>query len=167
MSTQSIELIRKLSVDLQHRAAEIETIFDMLPVGISIADDPACRSIRFNRTFAELVGLKDSTFATPQQPGVDNATFAVSKDGQPLTPDARPMRMAAVEGRQVDGIVVDVLRPDGRRVTLIQTAAPLFDSDGRVRGAMMCNLFGKVDAARELIQRPGHLTAADLRGAIH
>ena len=39
--------------------------------------------------------------------------------------------------------------------------------DGRVRGAMMCNLFGKVDAARELIRRPGHLTAADLRGAIH
>ena len=136
MSTQSIELIRKLSVDLQHRAAEIETIFDMLPVGISIADDPGCRSIRFNRAFAELVGLKDSTFATPQQPGVDNATFAVSKDGQPLAPDARPMRMAAVEGRQVDGIVVDVLRPDGRRVTLIETAAPLFDSDGRIRGAI-------------------------------
>jgi NADPH-dependent 2,4-dienoyl-CoA reductase/sulfur reductase-like enzyme len=38
--------------------------------------------------------------------------------------------------------------------------------DGRLRGAMMCNLFGKVDAARELIRRNDRLTTADLRGAI-
>jgi NADPH-dependent 2,4-dienoyl-CoA reductase/sulfur reductase-like enzyme len=37
---------------------------------------------------------------------------------------------------------------------------------GSLRGAMMCNLFGKVDAARELIQSGKHFTAADLRGAI-
>jgi NADPH-dependent 2,4-dienoyl-CoA reductase/sulfur reductase-like enzyme len=48
-----------------------------------------------------------------------------------------------------------------------KTGVIYYLNDGRVRGAMMCNLFGKVDAARELIQHPGHLTAADLRGAIH
>jgi NAD(P)H-nitrite reductase large subunit len=37
---------------------------------------------------------------------------------------------------------------------------------GRLRGAMMCNLFGKVDAARDLIKRAGNVTAADLRGAL-
>lgn len=37
---------------------------------------------------------------------------------------------------------------------------------GRVRGAMMCNMFGKVDAARELIQRKEPITVRDLRGAI-
>jgi hypothetical protein len=37
---------------------------------------------------------------------------------------------------------------------------------GHVRGAMMCNLFGKVDAARELIQKGNHVTTTDLRGAI-
>ena len=48
-----------------------------------------------------------------------------------------------------------------------KTGVIYYLKDGRVRGAMMCNLFGKVDAARELIQRTGRLTAADLRGAIH
>jgi 3-phenylpropionate/trans-cinnamate dioxygenase ferredoxin reductase component len=48
-----------------------------------------------------------------------------------------------------------------------KTGVIYYLNDGRVRGAMMCNLFGKVDAARELIQQPGHSTAADLRGAIH
>lgn len=38
--------------------------------------------------------------------------------------------------------------------------------DGRVRGAMMCNLFGKVDAARELIQRTERVNVQVLRGAI-
>ena len=38
--------------------------------------------------------------------------------------------------------------------------------DGRVRGAMMCNLFGKVDVARALIQRTERVNVQDLRGAI-
>jgi NADPH-dependent 2,4-dienoyl-CoA reductase/sulfur reductase-like enzyme len=48
-----------------------------------------------------------------------------------------------------------------------KTGVIYYLSDGGVRGAMMCNLFGKVDAARELIRRGSRLSAADLRGAIH
>ena len=47
-----------------------------------------------------------------------------------------------------------------------KTGVIYYLKDGGVRGAMMCNVFGKVDAARELIQRPGPVTAADLHGAI-
>jgi 3-phenylpropionate/trans-cinnamate dioxygenase ferredoxin reductase subunit len=36
----------------------------------------------------------------------------------------------------------------------------------RLRGVMMCNVFGKVDAARDLIRRHGRSAASDLRGAI-
>jgi 3-phenylpropionate/trans-cinnamate dioxygenase ferredoxin reductase subunit len=36
----------------------------------------------------------------------------------------------------------------------------------RLRGAMMCNVWGKVDAARALIQRAGRVSEASLRGAI-
>jgi 3-phenylpropionate/trans-cinnamate dioxygenase ferredoxin reductase subunit len=39
-------------------------------------------------------------------------------------------------------------------------------ADGKVRGAMMCNVWDKVDAARELIRAGKHVTAEDLRGAI-
>jgi signal transduction histidine kinase len=136
MSAESIELIRKLSLDLQHRAADIETIYEMLPIGISIADDPGCERIRFNRAFAELVGQPSSTFSTLRHPGVENALFKVSKDGRPVPPKDRPMRVAAAECRHVNGVVLDVIRTDGRRITLIENAAPLFDVDGRVRGAI-------------------------------
>jgi hypothetical protein len=48
-----------------------------------------------------------------------------------------------------------------------KTGVIYYLKDGRVRGAMMCNVFGKVDAARELIRRGDRLTAAALRGVIH
>jgi 3-phenylpropionate/trans-cinnamate dioxygenase ferredoxin reductase subunit len=38
--------------------------------------------------------------------------------------------------------------------------------DGTVRGAMMCNVWDKVEAARELIRKGKRMTAKDLRGAI-
>ncbi len=38
--------------------------------------------------------------------------------------------------------------------------------DGRLRGAMMCNVWDKVEAARRLIQREGRIRPEDLRGAI-
>lgn len=47
-----------------------------------------------------------------------------------------------------------------------ETGVVYYLRDGKVRGAMMCNLWGKVDAARELIRRGGTLAAEDLRGAI-
>ncbi len=41
-----------------------------------------------------------------------------------------------------------------------------FLQDGRVRGAMMCNVWDKVPAAREMILGGRHVTRDDLRGAI-
>jgi 3-phenylpropionate/trans-cinnamate dioxygenase ferredoxin reductase subunit len=38
--------------------------------------------------------------------------------------------------------------------------------DGKVRGAMMCNVWGKLDSARELIRKGERVTPEDLRGAI-
>ena len=39
-------------------------------------------------------------------------------------------------------------------------------AEGRVRGAMMCNVWGQVDAARQLIKASTQATPANLRGAI-
>ena len=39
--------------------------------------------------------------------------------------------------------------------------------DGRVRGVMLWNVWGQVDAARELIAARGPLTRDDLRGRLH
>ncbi|NMC79216.1 MAG: NAD(P)/FAD-dependent oxidoreductase, partial [Chloroflexi bacterium] len=38
--------------------------------------------------------------------------------------------------------------------------------EGRVRGVVTWDIFGKMDAARQLIAEPGPFSAADLRGRI-
>jgi hypothetical protein len=46
------------------------------------------------------------------------------------------------------------------------TGVVYYLKDGKVRGAMMCNVWGKVDAARDLIRKGERMTSDDLRGAI-
>jgi NADPH-dependent 2,4-dienoyl-CoA reductase/sulfur reductase-like enzyme len=47
-----------------------------------------------------------------------------------------------------------------------ETGVLYYLKDGKVRGAMMCNVWDKVDAARELIRKGERVTPEDLRGAI-
>jgi len=47
-----------------------------------------------------------------------------------------------------------------------KTGVVYYLADGRVRGAMMCNVWGKVDAARELIRKAQRVRPEELRGAI-
>ncbi len=47
-----------------------------------------------------------------------------------------------------------------------KTGVLYYLSGGKLRGAMMCNVWGKVDAARALIGKNVKVTEADLRGAI-
>src|SRR5215212_4727017 len=127
MSSESIDLIRKLSLDLQHRRAEIETIFDLLPIGIAISDDPECRRIRGNRAFAALVGLEDAAQLSLRGPELPGGSFAVFKDGRKLDAEERPMRRAVTGAAEVPAVTLDVVHPDGRRVSLMEYALPLFD----------------------------------------
>lgn len=47
-----------------------------------------------------------------------------------------------------------------------ETGVIYYLNGGRVRGVMLCNVWGKVDAARELIRRGATVTPESLRGAI-
>jgi hypothetical protein len=68
MPFQPLELIRRLSVDLQERRDVIESILDVLPIGIAVADDPRCTAIRLNRALARVVGLEESGHASLHEP---------------------------------------------------------------------------------------------------
>ena len=43
------ELARQLNRELEDRLEELETVLDVLPVGVAIATDPECRHISGNR----------------------------------------------------------------------------------------------------------------------
>jgi PAS domain S-box-containing protein len=154
----AFELVRKLSAELRRRAGEVDTIFDLLPIGIGIADDPECRDIRVNRAFAEQLGISPGDNASLSAPQAERPAFQVIRDGRELRPDELPMQTAAREGIEVREVELDVVRADGRRVTLYEYAAPLFDEQGRVRGAL--GVFVDISARRRLEQEQRFLAEA-------
>jgi len=136
LDPQTLELITRLSADLQRKAGELDTILNVLPLGIGIADDPACRHIRVNRAFAAALGIEPDQNASMSAPEHERPRFRLEQDGRVLSPDELPMQYAAAHGVEVHNVQIDVVHPDGRRVTLYEWAAPLFDESGSVRGAI-------------------------------
>lgn len=48
-----------------------------------------------------------------------------------------------------------------------ETGVVYYLKENKVRGAMMCNLWGKVDQARELIKADKKVSPKDLKGALN
>ena len=126
-----------LSAELAERLQEMETLFEVIPIAIALAEDPEVRRIRMNPGFARLLGLPlDTNLSIAPRENGEVPPFTLERDGRLLTPEEAPMQLAAATGQRVDVAEIVFVFPDGRRVTLLGTAAPLFDSGGRVRGAV-------------------------------
>lgn len=135
-SADPLDQVLRLSADLQRRGQEISAIFDVLPIGIGIAHDRACTTIRVNGAFAEQLGIERTRNASLSAPDHERPSFRIFQEGRELGPDDLPMQTAARLGTEVRAFEVDIVRPDGRRVSLLESAAPLFDEEGQVRGAI-------------------------------
>src|SRR4051812_37911591 len=135
-SPEPLDLIRTLSLDLLRQPDVIEPILDLLPIGIAIADDRMCAHTRVNAALARQLGLDARGHTSLKTPAADHVPLKSSTDGRPMTLENRPMYRAARDGVEVKGTVVDIVRADGTSLTLMEYAAPLFNSDHTVRGAI-------------------------------
>jgi diguanylate cyclase (GGDEF)-like protein/PAS domain S-box-containing protein len=129
--------IEDLNRDLQRQVAEFETLLEVIPIGIGIARDPACRRIEGNPYLTRLMGgtpRENMSFSAPT--GEVRPTSQLYRDGQPLTPEELPMQRAAAQGAEVVDMEMDVVRDGEKMATILGYAAPLFDEGGRPRGAI-------------------------------
>lgn len=135
---QNEQEMARLSAAERARVAELETLLDVLPIGIGIALDPECRDIRVNAGFAQMLGLSPEDNASKTaDPGERPENFRVLDDSGREVPDTElPMQVAAREGRAVLERELSVAFADGRIVRLLEYAAPLFDDKGATRGSV-------------------------------
>ena len=133
---QAEEEVAKLNRDLERRVTELQTLFDVIPIGIAIADDPDCRTIRVNPTYAEMLGIAPDANASFTAPEGDRPALKLLHNGQELAPAALPMQKAAALGTPVLDAEVDILREDGRVINTIGHTTPLFDEQKRPRGCV-------------------------------
>jgi len=148
----AIESVERLNLDLGRRVSEFQTLLNVLPVGIAVADDPGCDRLHGNEAFAAMLG-------SPGREGLALATvepmpYRILRNGQPVNPADLPMPRAVAAGRPMVGEEYDVVYPDGRVMHLLIYAAPLFDEGGRARGAV--GAFLDVTAKRRAEEESQH-----------
>ncbi|HEX3034662.1 MAG TPA: PAS domain S-box protein [Thermodesulfobacteriota bacterium] len=128
--------IARLNRDLKQRLDELQTLLDVLPVGIAVAHDPECRFITINPVGAAMLGVEPGVNVSKSTPETESLPFKVLRDGKELTPEELPMQYAAAHNVSISGEEYEIIHNDGRVFNLFEYASPLYDEDGNVRGCL-------------------------------
>ena len=133
--------------DRDRRAAELQAIYDAAPVGINVAEDPGCRVITGNRALSEMLGMPYGENVSKSRADAEKVPYVVLKEGQAIPADGLPMQRAARDGVEVRDEILDIIRGDGSRITVLVNADPVRDQAGGVTGAV--GICADVTALRE------------------
>lgn len=134
---QAKTAILQLNQELQQTVTELQTLLDVIPIGIGIAEDPECQHIRVNPAFADALGISPAVNASLSAPEEERpTTFKVYQNGREMAPEELPLQYAATHGVEIRDLEVDVVWQDGTTVTLLEYAAPLLDESGQPRGSV-------------------------------
>jgi PAS domain S-box-containing protein len=129
--------IAKLNQSLNRQIEKLETLVEVIPIGIGIAEDPECQKIRVNPSFAKQLGISPNLNASLSASADEKPTsFKVYCDGREMSAEELPMQYAAAHGVEIRDLEVDVVHADGRTVKLLEYAAPLFDEQGKTIGSV-------------------------------
>jgi signal transduction histidine kinase/ActR/RegA family two-component response regulator len=115
---------------------EMQTLLQTLPIAVFIAHDVDGVHITGNRAASELLRQPGGTNLSLHAVALDDEpSFRVCRDGRPLPAAELPLHRAA-RGEAIRGEEVEVRFADGSLVHGVISAMPLFDANGRPRGAI-------------------------------
>jgi signal transduction histidine kinase len=149
--TRAEAQIRELNRELSRKVADFETLVDVIPIGIAVADGPEGGDIRVNRVMAGMLGKPEAAKISDHTIGGAGLPCRVTRDGRELLPDERPMRVAAMTAKSIFGEESRIKREDGTAIDVLTYAAPLFDENRQVRGAL--GAFVDISERKRLEQR--------------
>ncbi len=128
--------IDRLNRDLRRRITEFQTLLDVIPVGVAVAEDPECRRMWSNRAFTRLLRLPPGANLSLSAPAAERPRLRVFDNGRELRANELPMQVSLTTGREVLDVKHEFQLEDGSCVTVLNYAVPLFDEEGRVRGGL-------------------------------
>ena len=141
--------IGELTRDLRERIENLETLFDLVPVGIFLLEGENAEGVRLNRRGADLIGepQRQTGFGAPPAP----LRLRLRRDGVDLRAEQDPLQRAAHSGAPVPAFEARLLRADGSAVAVMVSATPLFREDGSTRGAIaaVIDISGKAAEAQQ------------------
>lgn len=129
------EEIQRLNRELREHVEELETLFEVAPAGIAFAREADCRIITGNPAWARMMHLPERKDAEWTQAAASASGVRFLREGRELAPGELPMHTAARQGASTRQ-ELQLVHPDGRRLTYYVAASPLFDDQGHVRGSL-------------------------------
>lgn len=129
------EALRASEAQALAASAQMQAIMQTARVAICVAHDPECRLITGNAQAHQLLRVPNgkNLSAIPDTNGT--ALYRFFSNGREIPNQDLPMHRAVKTGEIVEDVELEIVRADGTRRFVLSTAAPLYDSAGRVRGA--------------------------------
>jgi two-component system CheB/CheR fusion protein len=124
--------IDELTSALKNRVQSLETLIDLVPVGIQIMEDARTGIIRVNRYGANLLG-EDGDGDAPRP---ISGNLRILHGDRDLKPEEQPLQRAVRSGEVVNESEAVLVRPDGSRTDVLISATPMLSEDGKVRGGI-------------------------------
>jgi PAS domain S-box-containing protein len=128
--------IERLNAELRKRVEELQSLFEVAPVGIAVAHDPECHVITINRAGAAMLATNGTENVSKSGPDAQDLPYKVMFAGKEIAPEDLPMQRAARGEGLIRGQEMDVVFADGRVVNSLISASPLYDEAGHVRGSL-------------------------------
>lgn len=129
--------VRRLNASLEQRVAELQTLFEFIPIGVGISTDADGRHIQMNPALAVILGVPPDPHVPltgTEQPLPANCRML--HRGEELAAHQLPMQAAARANAPVLDFEVTIVRPDGSAIDVLVSAVPLRDRAGNVRGCV-------------------------------
>ncbi len=131
---ESAQRIRHLNDQLQQRIGELETIMNVLPVGVSVASDPNCQVTVGNSALSELLEIGEGEDFSLNDGSI--SVYDIYQDGRRLSSGELPLQRAAATAATIGGVELEIRHKGGKIKEALASANPLFDNFGKVRGAV-------------------------------
>lgn len=129
--------IINLNRDLARRVGELETLLDVIPLGIAIAQDPKCQHIRVNSALAAMLEIAPNVNASKSAPLQEQPGYKLFRQRREIPAPELPMQRAASSGKAVLDVELDlIVRAGAPPIKILANAAPLFDEQGQCRGSI-------------------------------
>jgi PAS domain S-box-containing protein len=129
---QDISQSKMAKEELRRRAEEVQTLLNIAPVAIWVADDPNCENITGNTAANRLYEAKESENVSANASNIRRFFHR----GTELKPEELPMQQAAKNNTEIRNSEIDILLPSGEWRNLLGSAIPLQNNENHVRGSV-------------------------------
>ena len=121
--------------DEQRARADLEALVDTTPVGVVVFDARSGRPVSFNREARRIVKALCGPDSPPEQ--LLEVMTCRRGDGREVRLDELPLADELRNAETVRGEEIELSVPDGRSVTTLVNATPIYSSDGAVESVVV------------------------------